>query len=1037
MKISDFSVNRPIATLMLTLIIIVVGFYGLLQLKIDLLPTIQYPLLTISTTYQGVAPEEVEKMVTTPIEEVVSTVSDVKEVRSTTHEGISLVQVEFNWGTDLGEASNEIRDRLNKIVDHLPEGVDQPLILKFDLNQMPMFVMSMYSDQNRDIYEMKRYGDDIIKPFFEHIDGVASAMVVGAWPKEFQVLLDRDRLYAYGISYEQLVQKIMYENLNVSGGHITKGLREYSVRSLGEFKTADELANLVISVSKDGVPIRLSDIAVVREAPKEERGFGKFKGKRAMAIIILKQGDANTVDVANKIKKNIPLLEQKLPDDIHLVINFDNSSMITKSIRNTGWAAIEGGILAFFIVLLFLRNIRPTFVVSIAIPTSLMAGFAVLYFKDLTLNIMTLGGLTIAIGRLVDDAIVVTENTFRHLTLGEDRFTSAKKGASEVGVAITSSTLVTIAVFFPLIFVKGIAGELFRPFGYAVISAMLASLLVALTIVPMISSRILSRFAGAEREIGLYYRFREWYGNVLRSALKHKWKVLIGAMALFFASLLLLIPIKKEFIPSMEEEYTYMTVSLPTGTKLDTTGKALAELSNNLMNDPDVDVVFNFYGESSTGGGGGGFGEASSVSRGFFIITLKPKNERTSSYTEFLNRVRRYGANIPDMKLNLMDVGSFIMGGTRPIDIRITGFDLDRLEKISEEIENVLKSITGIVDIDNALEKGAPELQISYNREKLSRYGLTVGQVASIVSTALEGKVISRIHKEGEEYDLRLRFLESDRKTIEDIENIPISSPLGFNIMLRDIATISEERGPENIFHKDLVRMGEIRAGLNNRTLGEATSEIKNKIKSIEDKLPIGYQIEFAGQYKNMMETFQNLFFVLLFSFLLVYMIMAASFESLVHPLAIMFSIPFAFTGAFVSLFIANKSLDIESFIGLIFLVGIVVTNAIVFIDFVNQLRRQKGYDIDDALVEAGKIRLRPILMTAFATIFAMVPLALALRAGEEMEQGMAIAVIGGLFTSTILTLIIVPIVYKILDDWAGRLSRRATKMLHGDEEKI
>ena len=1036
MKIADFSVNRPVATLMLTLIIIVVGIYGFIQLRIDLLPKIEYPTLTIITNYEGVAPEEIEKLITNPIEEAVSTVPDVKEVKSDSTMGTSTVTVEFSWGKDLGEAANDIRDRLNRIVQYLPEDADQPLILKFNLNEMPTMIYTIYSEENRDIYEVEKYAKDVIKPFFEHIDGVARVMVIGAWPKEFKVLIDRDKLYGYGIPYEQLMQKIAYENVNVSGGFIERGHKELSVRSIGEFTTADELKSLIVGSSPDGRIIYLSDVADVREGPTEERGFGRLEGKRGVAIIISKQGDANTVEVASKIKESIPVLKTKLPDDIKMVLSIDMSSSIVKSIRNTAWAALEGALLAFIIVFLFLRNIRPTFIVSIAIPTSLMAAFSLLYFKNMTLNVITLGGLTIALGRLVDDAIVVTENTFRHLSLGEDRHTSAKKGANEVGMAITSSTLVTIAVFFPLVFVSGITGELFRPFSYAVIAAMLASLFVALTIVPMLSSKILSKFAGAEKERGLYYRFRKWYGRVLAWSLRNKWKVLIVSIGIFFASLLLLIPMGKEFMPEMAEDYSYVMLELPPGTGLKTTGTAVEEMEKKVMKDPDVATLFDFYGESTSGGGGSRMGE-SGANGGFLVITMNPRSERTSSFGDFHKRLREYARGIPDLRLEIMTMTSVVaMGGLRPIDINITGLDLKELEDITKDVENVLKETNGIVDIDNSMKKGVPELHIRYDREKLSRCGLTVGQVANLVRMALEGKVVSRIHKEGEEFDVRLRFLEVNRKTIEDVENIPVHSPIGFNFLLKDVATIEEASGPQKISHINQRRVGEISASLQNRSLGEAVKEVKQKMKSVESKLPAGYLIDFKGQYEKMTETFKNLFFVVIFAMLLIYMIMAAQFESLVHPLAIMFSIPFAFTGAFISLYITGMTLNIESFIGLIFLVGIVVTNAIVLVAFVNQLRREKGYKIDEALVEAGKVRLRPILMTALATIFAMIPMALALREGQEMEQGMAIAVIGGLFTSTVLTLIIVPIMYKILEGWAGRIRRRTTRMLHGDEEE-
>ncbi|RLC42475.1 MAG: hypothetical protein DRH51_00685 [Candidatus Coatesbacteria bacterium] len=1040
MRLVDFSVKRPVATLMMNLVIVAVGLFAVYQLKMDLIPDVKYPTLTVVTAYAGASPEDVEKQVTDLVESVVSTVSDLKEIKSTSSKGMSAIQLEFNWGTDMGEAANEVRDRLDRIRDYLPEDADEPMILKLDISQMPAIVFSLSSDIGRDQQEMRRIAEDIIKPYFESIDGVASANVLGAWPLEYKILVDRERIIAQRISLDKLMMKLLYENLDVSGGFIKRGDREIIVRSIGEFKTPEEIESMVIDVKADGSVIHLGDIADVVFEQQEERGSGLTSGRRSLAVMITKQGEANTVDVVDRINERLPDLMRRIPGDVQILTVYDSAVDIKKSIKNTVWAAIEGALLAFVIVFIFLRNIRPTLVVSIAIPTSLLAGLAALFFRDMTLNIMTLGGLTIAIGRLVDDAIVVTENTYRHLSLGENRKDAAVKGASEVWGAVTSSTIVTVIVFAPLFIVKGITGEFFRPFAYAIIVSMFASLFVALTITPMVSSKLFSAHRAKRMEWGWFIRLREWYGSILAKALQHKWKVLVGLMVLFFVSILLLIPLKKNFMPEFDMDMVFLNLKMPPGTSVDITKDVTMELNDFIMKEPGVDMVYTHYGEYSTGRMGSqaaSEGQTSGPNTGFIMIKLKPKGERDCSYDQILERIRNRAKRIPDLSLEVVDIASSMMGGVYPVDIRLSGFDLDKLEHYSKLVEENMNKTEGLVDVDNSMKKGSPEFRIHYDRERLSRYGLTVGQVATTVRTAIEGSIVSRIHRGGEEYDIRLRFREEDRKTLEDIENIPIVSPLGFVVLLKDVADVEEAFGPEKIIHHNKRRVAKLTGALSGRSLNEVISDLKEKNREIEEKFETGYLLEYGGEYEKMLETFSNLGFVLVVAMILVYMIMATQFESLTQPLSIMFSIPFAFTGSILFLFIFGQSLNITSFIGLIFLVGIVVTNAIVLVDFVNQLRRDKKHSIDDALVEAGKIRLRPILMTAFATIFAMIPMALALREGQEMEQGMAIAVIGGLFTSTILTLIIVPIAYKILEGWSERVRGRARKALHGEEDSV
>lgn len=1020
MNIPEISVKRPVATLMLILCIVLIGVVAFTRLTVELMPDISFPLLTISTSYEGVAPEEIEKLLTKPIEDAVRTIPNVKKVRSTSSEGGSTVVVEFNWGTDLSEASNDVRDRLGIIKKFLPEDADSPVLIKMDIKSIPVAALTISS--NRDLAQLGDFSEDVIEPQLERIKGVAGLIPIGGLVREFLIETDGEKLKAYGLSLDTIKQKLYYENLNITGGSITRGPTEFTLRSIGEYKNVKEIQNTVLTVF-NGAPVYVKDIAIVKDTYEEVQGYARTKGKNTVAIIVRKESDANTVEVSDRVLAAIPEIEKTLPSDVKLNKAFDTAEMIRTSINSLQEEALLGAFFAAFLVFLFLRDLRPTIIITLSIPFSFLVAFILMYFQKFTLNILTLGGLMIALGRVVDDSIVVIENTYRHIQLGEERKKAAVMGANEVLMPISAATLTTVVVFLPFIFARGMAGELFKSFSLTVTYALMASLFVAITLVPMMVSIVIrkkSRELEKEEKKGAIHAIKEEYGKILFWSLHNRVKVLITAFLLFAGSLTLIILTSQEFMPKSDEGQFMSQITLPVGSSLEETSKVMKKLDDFVMKNPNVDDTFSYLGKSRMGNANAQ-GTAQGLNTGMLMVRLKDRDKRTITTDEMTDIFRDFTRTLPGVKVQVQDMGA--MNASSPVEIKVSGYDLETLKKISDNVLEEIKKIPGIADPKSTIEEGSPELQIVYDRDRLSQFGLTVGQISTIVRTAVRGDVTTKVRQKGKEINLRVRLKETQRNSIEDIKNISISTPMGFQISLRDVADITSTKGYGVIYRDSQKRLVTISANLSERKLGDVIKDVKNVLAN-KISVPLGYFIEFGGQYEDMQETFSDLMTVLLMSIILIYMIMAAQFESLLHPFTILFSLPFAVTGAFLALFITGSSFDVTSFIGVILLMGIVVTNAIILVDYINQ-QRSKGLEITEAIITAGKIRLRPILMTAFATIFAMLPAAIGTGEGSEQMKGMAIAVIGGLFTSTILTLLIVPIVYLILNNLKNWLSKK------------
>ena len=1021
MKLTDFSVERPVTVLMIALIIVVLGGLFFSKLGLDLLPDIKYPMVSVVTTYPGVASEDIEELLTKPIEDVVSTIKGVKSVKSFSQEGLSVVMVEFNWGTDLDLAAQDVRDKLDLIQDFLPGDADKPLVVKLDVGAMPVLGYGVTS-KSLDTLKLRHLLEDNIKDKLERLDGVASVQIMGGQEREILVSLNKTLLESYGLTQSQVVQVLRQENVNISGGHIIEGIQEFTLRTIGEYKNLEEIKNTVLCVRGE-TPVYLKDVAEVKDTHKEERSYSRTNKKDSVLLLVNKQSGSNTKEVADQVIKELPKLKKNLPSDIEFSLVFDQSRIIKKATGSVIQSGIIGALLAGLLIFLFLRNWRPTLAIITAIPLSLLATFIPLYIAGYTLNIMTLGGLALGIGMMVDSAIVVIENIYRHLEQGKERKEAAKVGASEVGMAITASTLTTIAVFFPLTLGGGIAGQISRGLALTVSFALFASLFVALTIVPMMASKLFKKRTAEEyKKVSGSQRFekvKNYYRKILTWALEHRKKTILITLGLLILTFSLVPFIGTEFIPLGDRPTLILQLKMPPGTSLEETSKVVGQIEDVILRLRDVDSVSSFGG--LTEGGkidvGMGFG-SSEVNEATIMIKLKDKKDRQFSSQEIQEIIRKNLPKIREAEISFMDMSQQMLGGSSPVEIKIFGKDLSRLKEIGNEIAKKISKIEGIRDAKSSLVESKPEIAIKIDREKAAHLGLSLGQIGTTVRNSMQGVVATKLRQAGEEIDIRVRYRPEYRQDIEDIKRITIFSPLGKPILLGQVAEISKKQGPVKIDREDQSRVVLVTANVVDRDIGSIVKDIKKELADYS--LPTGYFIEYGGSYKQMQDSFKVLTGALILAILLVYMVMASQFESLVYPFIVMFEIPLAFIGVGWALFITRQTLSLTSFMGIIMLAGIVVNNAIVLIDYVNQLRK-KGMDTLNALIEGGTTRLRPILITSLTTIFGILPMALSQQEGSEMMRPMAITVIGGLLVSMMLTLVVIPVIYGLVESISHR----------------
>lgn len=1022
MRLSDFSVKRPVAITMVFLAILLLGAVSWSKLKMDLLPQLNLPMAIAITSYEGVGPEEMESLVTRPIEEAFGTVNGVKNINSISSKGNSLVYVEFVWGTDMNFAMSQMREKLDLLDPVLPQDANKPMLFKMDINMMPVMVLGVGGDI--DLVSLDKLASEVIKPRLERVSGVASVDVVGGVQREIRISAEPQRLQAYNLSLDNIVSSLRMENRDTSAGTIEEGLKEHIVRVTGEFDSIQEIEELLIPLASGG-KVRLAELARVEDTFHEQTQFVYMNGTPCVEISIQKQSDANTIEVSEAVHAEIEKLKAELPAGTDFVVGLDQASYIRMSIDTVTNNALLGASLAILILFLFLRTLRSTLVIAVAIPISIIATFILLYFGGLTLNVVSLGGLALGVGMMVDNSIVILENIYRHRQEGWSRLEAAKAGAHEVSSAVIASTLTTIAVFLPIVYVEGLASQVFRPLALTVSFSLLASLIVALTLVPMLSSKVLKVERNTRRKNPL---FELWgkalsgletgYRALLVWAINHK-KTVIGTTAiLFLISCGVMALVGMEFLPKQDTGQYTINITLPNGTAVRETQRVTDLVVKYIQEAPEHEWCL-----YAVGTGGNVMSSTASSESAMVMGQLVSKAKRTRSIDEVLDEIRKKCNSIPGAKIEILGTDMSMITSLTPIQINITGDNLDVLTAFADTVAEKVKAVEGVREVKTSLEDGRPELVIKINREKAAHYGLNSTQLSSFLSTSISGTTATKYRKAGEEVDVRVMLDERYRSNLNELAALTIVSPTGALVPLSDIATLSQTTGPTQIVRENQSRQVTVTGQISGRDLASVIRDIQASLSGLS--IPYGVQMEYSGANEEMIEAFQDLALALILAILLVYMILAAQFEGLWTPFIIMFALPPTLIGVAFSLFFMGQTLNVPSFIGVIMLAGIVVNNAIVLVDYINTLRERDGMSCIDAVLKAGPIRLRPILMTTLTTVLALIPTMFATGEGAELSASMASAVAGGLTFSTLITLVLVPCVYILFDNARMRFRRR------------
>ncbi len=1020
MNISRFSVRRPVLTVMASLIVIIVGGVSLSRLSIDLMPDITYPTLSISTEYENAGPEEVEELITRPVEEAMSAVPGVEEVTSVSAEGRSSVRVTFTWGTDLDAAANDIRDRLDRVIPRLPEDAERPRLRKFDLASFPILIMGVSS--NLDPIQVRILIDNQVKNRIERIPGVASLNIRGGLNREIHVNLNAEKIKALGLPIDQLLGRLKEENINLPAGTIEQGLLDITIRTPGVYNSLDELRNTVVAI-RERVPIQLKEIATVEDAWEKVTRIVRVNEKPGVRLSINKQSGKNTVEVATGVLKEIERINREIPQ-IHIIPIINTSDYIQRSITNVGTTILYGGVLALFVLLLFLRNIPNTAIIATTIPISVVATFALMYFSGFTLNLMTLGGLALGIGMLVDNAIVVLENIYRLREGGQEPESAAINGSREVMAAVIASTLTTLVVFVPLIFVRGMSGVMFKQLSYVVSFSLGCSLMVALTLVPMLASRVrgpVDRETGNKTTWGhriyritdrFFRRIEIEYGKMLCFTLNHRIMTISGTLLLLIGSLFLIPLVGVELMPNTDESEVRVYAEMAVGTRLDLVNQAFQKIEAIVKQEvPEIENTVSFIGGSTWRARGSNAGE--------MRISLKPVKERTRSSEEIAVALRKKLVFIPGVKIRTRaGQGLFLLrigtGGDEKVQVEVRGHNLETSDALARRVEKIIGNVAGITDTRMSRETGTPEELIIVDRQKAADMKLTVSRIANMLQTVLSGSSAGNYREGGNEYRILVKIEGAEKKDLRDILDLPITNAEGEQVVLRNVVDIRPWRGPVLIQRKDQERVVYVTANISGRDMGSILADIREGLQSVP--VPRNFNILFGGDYEEQQESFRELSISFVLALILVYMVMASLYESLRYPFVVMFSVPLAAIGVILMLFLTNTTFNIQSYIGCIMLGGIAVNNAILLVDHINLLRRRDGLPLREAIEEGGRRRLRPILMTGMTTILAMSPLALGFGEGGEAQAPMARAIIGGLLSSNLITLMVVPVIYALFE---------------------
>lgn len=1016
MLLTKFSIRRQITLVMIYAVVIVFSFFALTQLKIDFFPDITFPIAGVVTSYSGVGPDDIETLVTRPIEEAVSSVKHIKKVSSQSYKGNSIVMLEFKYGSDMDQAESDIRKNLDYIRDFLPADASEPLVFVFDPSMMPISYFSMSSPYLGPA-ELRRLAEDKIEPMLERIDGVASVQTMGGSQRRINVNINPVLLASYNLSPNDVTQAIQFAaGLQPSGTIQTPG-KNFNLRVLSEYASLDQIKKTIVTY-KNGLPVYVRDVGTVEDGFKENTNEVRADYGEGVMLLVSKQSDANTIITSRKVKEAVPGILAALPEGTTMVPIFDQSEFILQSVGNLRDSGIIAFVLSFAVIYFFLRNIRGSIIMAVSIPVSVIATFAVMFAANVTLNVISMAGLALAIGMLVDNSIVVLENIYRHQEMKKDIIESANIGTTEVGMAITASTLTTIAVFVPVLFVPNITGQLFKDMVLTISYSLGVSLLVAVTLVPMMSTRVLKldatprpgRLTRMKDTIaGWLVKLSDNYSRALHWSIYHKKTVLTSVTVAFVLSLVVAAFMGGEFMPKTDQAMIYAIMESPSGTPIEQTRMYAYNLENivkETIAKEELVQLSIFYGERE---GLGAFGVTASTIE--LMVKLTPREKRTASQFEIQDRLRTRFDQLPGITYVFQESGSFTT--EREIEVKVVGFDAAGSKAIANELKSKIEKVKGLVDISLNTKETTAELQVHLNKDLLNHYGLATMQVAANISTAIQGRVASQYHEKGDEYDIYVQFAREYRNKKESLEQIELALPAGGRIRLKDVATIAEEQSIPTIFRENQNRFVSVGCALSGTDLSTAVREI-NKIIA-DTPIPSEYQVIIGGTAEDQQEAFFYLGLAFLAAILLVYMIMASQFESFVDPLIIMFTVPLSIIGVFIFLAITGTSFSVMALVGIVMLVGIAVNNGIVLVDYINQQRRH-GMELYEAVEIGSKARMRPVLMTALTTILGMVPLAIGLGSGSETWSPLARAVIGGLTATTMLTLVVIPVLYIVFE---------------------
>lgn len=1036
MKLSEIGVMRPVTAVMVFFAILILGFISYKMLPIDMLPEIESPSVSVMTTWSGASPEDMETKVTRLIESVLGSVTDLDEISSTTREGMSRVSCKFTWGTELGEASNDMRDLIERAKRRLPDDADDPVMFKFNSANMPIMFYGITARENRE--KMYDIVNDEIVDVLKRVSGVGSVEAFGGLKRQINVHLDPDKLSAYGLSVAAIASAINADNKTEPAGNLKIGSVSYTIRVPGEYADPDEIRDVVVK-RHNGINVRLGDIAEIEDGFVETDSVVETNDKWAMMMMVQKRSGENSVAVCERVRAKVAELAGNLPADYDIVLIGDSSETIVRSISSVSSTVMWGGLFVILTTLFFLRNIRASLVIALTIPFSLIIAFIFMYLMGWTINIMSMSALAVAIGMVVDNAVVVLENIMSHISRGAKRREAAMFGADEVGLSIVASTLTTIVVFVPLVFTKGVTGVMFKQLGGLITATLVASLFCSLYLTPMLASVLLrSRERRAEDSKRLAGRFVDWteakfkafeagYGRCIDRCLRAGWLVVAAAVCVIAATFVMFRFIGSELMGSEDTGELRISYELPVGTRYEKTveaGRRILALAKETVPASEI-KSYSF----NAGGSGGGFGGSRSSHSGTIRLRLVSSANRTHTTDQYGDIITSQVRSWPEISKVFASSDNFLnrilMGGGANISIDVYGYDLDVTTDIANRIKRITEETPGSRDVRISQDLGKPELALRIDRVKATTFGFTMDTLASSLSTLFQGSDASQYREEDDEYDILLRLEEPRRRSMEDIRSSEIELPSGGRVRIDSFADIHEITGPVTINRKNQERIVTLEFDVIDRPQGDVVADIRRRVEE-EIMIPEGVSIEYAGMIEEQEKSETALQLMIILGVVLVYMVMAGQFESLIHPFLIMFSLPFAGSGVALALLLTGTPLSMSSYIGIVLLVGVVVNNAIVLIDYIN-LTRCRGVRLFDAIVQSGTSRLRPVLITTLTTLLGMLPMALSTGDGSAMWRPLGITVCGGLAVSTFVTMFIIPVLYYMVENFREKHKARKT----------